>query len=93
MIDQRQNAFLKGRNIADSVLLMHDIVKGYYKNDGKARCVMKIDLMKAYDTVRWDFIFTVMELMKFPTKFIQWVKNGVCTAHFSLNLNGGIFHK
>ena len=51
LISNRQNAFLNGRSIAENILLMHDIVRGYHINEGKAGCAIKVDLMKAYDTV------------------------------------------
>jgi hypothetical protein len=31
-----------------------------------ARCAIKVDLMKAYDSVDWDFVFDVMHVMTFP---------------------------
>ncbi|GAA0164975.1 hypothetical protein LIER_20490 [Lithospermum erythrorhizon] len=43
-----------GRLLSDSVLLMHELVNGYHKEIGKRRCALKIDIMKAYDTVRWE---------------------------------------
>ena len=45
------NEFLKSRAISDNILLMHDIVRGYHKNEWKARCAIKVDLLKAYDTM------------------------------------------
>jgi len=30
-------------------------MKNYYKVDCKARCTLKVDLMKACDLVNWDF--------------------------------------
>ena len=74
LICNRQNAFLKGRVISDNILLMHDIVNGYHRDTGQVKCAMKIDLVMAHDTVRCDFLFTIMECMNFPKKFICWVK-------------------
>ncbi|XP_071923108.1 uncharacterized protein [Coffea arabica] len=54
--DERQNAFLKGRKIFDNILLMHELVKNYHHKGGKARCVLKVDIMEAYDIVRWEFL-------------------------------------
>ncbi|KAL3509563.1 hypothetical protein ACH5RR_028964 [Cinchona calisaya] len=69
---------------------MHDVVKGYNRANGVARCVVKVDLMKAYDTLRWDFLFYMLDLMKFPPKFLGWLKNGVQTTNFSVNFNGAL---
>lgn len=49
---------------------------------------MKLDLMKAYDTVAWDFLFEIMKIMEFPNSFIGWVKQCVTTTMFSIVLNG-----
>jgi hypothetical protein len=35
-------------------------VPDYHKSKGTSRCAMKIDLMKAYDSVSWDFILHCM---------------------------------
>lgn len=35
--------------------------------------VMKIDLSKAYNRTRWDFVIAVLTKMKFPTIWIKWI--------------------
>lgn len=76
------NAFLKGRAITDNIFLMHDIARGYHRIDGKARCDVKVDLMKAYDTLQWDFLFSTMELMNFPKKFLVGLEMEYAQASF-----------
>jgi hypothetical protein len=56
LISSNQTAFVKGRNISENILLAQELVKGYHKNKGKARCAIKVDLKKAYDSVEWSFI-------------------------------------
>ncbi|GAA0168139.1 hypothetical protein LIER_22922 [Lithospermum erythrorhizon] len=46
------------------------MVYGYYKRSGKPRCALKIDFMKACDTVKWSFLRTVMRVMGYPERFI-----------------------
>ncbi|GAA0175247.1 hypothetical protein LIER_28463 [Lithospermum erythrorhizon] len=36
---------------------MQELVCGHHKSGGKARCTLKIDIMKAYDTVQEGFEF------------------------------------
>lgn len=45
---------------------MHELVKGYNIKGGKPRIVIKIDLMKTYDKVDWDFLLSTMLIMEFP---------------------------
>ncbi|XP_071940481.1 uncharacterized protein [Coffea arabica] len=95
MIGEYQSAFMKGRQIVDNVLLMHDLVRVYNRKGDQPRAVLKIIIMKAYDTLQWDFLSFFMQKLGFPEKFISRVRNCVSTAHFSVSLNGslvGYFH-
>lgn len=51
LINQAQFSFVKGCSIVDNVLLMQELVRGYHRDDKDPRCAIKIDLMKAYDSV------------------------------------------
>lgn len=53
IITPYQNAFVKGRNITDNILLAHEIIDMIKKNRGKRDSfgVLKIDMSKAYDRV------------------------------------------
>ncbi|CAM8921356.1 unnamed protein product [Rhodiola kirilowii] len=48
----------------------------------------KIDLRKAYDTVCWDFLFSMLLELKFPLKFIALIKMCVSSTTFSILING-----
>ena len=47
----RQSAFVVSRNICDNILLSQDLLRNYYLDSSSPRCALKVDLMKAYDTV------------------------------------------
>lgn len=66
IIGPTQSALIKGRSIMDNILPMQELVRGYHRDQGPARCAIKLDVMKAYDTVDWDFLFEVMQCMEFP---------------------------
>ena len=51
LISPNQTAFIPNRSIAENVLLAQEVIKNYHKSGGKAHCTMKVDLMKAYDSV------------------------------------------
>ncbi|XP_074265580.1 uncharacterized protein LOC141588019 [Silene latifolia] len=67
LISENQGAFIKGRSIIENVLICQDIVKMYNKQAVFPRCLFKIDLQKAYDTVEWSFVEQLLDGMGFPT--------------------------
>ena len=58
-------------------------MKGYHKSMGPARCVMKVDLMKAYDSVQWDFVDAKLIKIGFPRTVIDWIMVCVTSCPFS----------
>ncbi|GJX96968.1 peptidase C48, SUMO/sentrin/Ubl1 [Tanacetum coccineum] len=52
LVDQNQSAFLPGRAIIDNILLTQELLRGYNNNNGPKRCSLKIDMQKAYDTMK-----------------------------------------
>ena len=55
---------------------------------GKPRCTLKIDLMKAYDSVNWEFLICCLHCFGFSKKFVSWIKESVTSPRFSVCLNG-----
>ncbi|GAA0160295.1 hypothetical protein LIER_16879 [Lithospermum erythrorhizon] len=51
----QETAYVPNRRIIDGILLMQEMMNGYHKKSGKPRCAIKVDIMKAYDTVRLGF--------------------------------------
>ena len=68
--------------------LSQELMKGYHKSTGPARCAMKVDLMKVYDSVRWDFVDAMLIKMGFPITVIDWIMVCVTSCQFSINVNG-----
>jgi hypothetical protein len=88
MVSRTQSAFIPGRNIAENVLLAQELVRNYHRKDGKPRCTMKIDLMKAYNSVNWDFIIHFLFCFGFPLRFVNWIKECLTSPRFSISING-----
>jgi len=87
LVGPYHTAFISGRRINDNILLSQ-LMKGYHKSTGPARYAMKVDLMKAYDSMRWDFVDATLIKMGFPRTVIDWIIVCVTSCQFSINVNG-----
>ncbi|GAA0171927.1 hypothetical protein LIER_25853 [Lithospermum erythrorhizon] len=60
------------------------------KNKKHEMAAIKIDMSKAFDRVRWKFLFHLLEKLKFPPHWIQLIKECVTTVQYSVIVNGQI---
>lgn len=88
LVDPSQAAFVPGRMLGDNLILGHELVKGYSRKGISPRCMMKIDLQKAYDSVEWQYLEDVMSGMQIPVRFIKWNMACLRTISYSIMVNG-----
>ncbi|KAJ9536688.1 hypothetical protein OSB04_un000161 [Centaurea solstitialis] len=91
IVGPTQSAFIPGRRIADNILMAHELVAGYQRDTGQPRCAFKIDLRKAYDTVDWDYMSTMLHGFGFHPVLCKWISEMLNTSSFSIALNGETF--
>ncbi|XP_074305519.1 uncharacterized protein LOC141640735 [Silene latifolia] len=91
IISPNQGGFIKGRNIVENVLICQDLVRLYKRKSASPRCLIKIDLRKAYDTIEWSFLHSMLVALNFPTGFIDKIMTCVTTTAYSLSLSGNSF--
>ncbi|XP_043714892.1 secreted RxLR effector protein 78-like [Telopea speciosissima] len=52
--------------------------------------LLKIDIHKAFDSSRWDFISQVMTKTGFPCIFVNWIQACISSPKFSVLVNGSL---
>ncbi|XP_068466211.1 uncharacterized protein [Phaseolus vulgaris] len=87
IIDDCQSAFLKNRGILDNVLMANEVVEDIRRRGQSGLC-LKVDFEKAYDSVRWEFLYDMMGKMGFHRKWIRWIQGCLESASISVLVNG-----
>ncbi|GJV51482.1 RNA-directed DNA polymerase, eukaryota, reverse transcriptase zinc-binding domain protein [Tanacetum coccineum] len=65
-----------------------EILRGYRRKNGPKRCAMKIELQKAYDTINWSYLETILYRFGFHSRMVGWIMQCVQTACFTICING-----
>lgn len=56
-------------------------------NHMSPRCMLKIDLQKADNSVEWIYLKQVMKDLCFTKKFVKWRIEYDCTINYSIMIN------
>lgn len=94
MVSESQFAFLPGRLLVENVLLATDLVNSYHTQTLSPRGMLKVDLRKAFDCVRWDFIIASLCALAITESYISLISQCLSIASFSVSVNrvsGGFF--
>lgn len=74
----------------DNCQIAHGILQFVKKREkGKAFAgVIKLELNKSYNRIRWDFVEKVLRAFKFPEIWVNWIMQCVTTVSYSILVNG-----
>jgi hypothetical protein len=84
-----QIAFMRGRNILEGVVILHETVHELHRRNQNG-IIFKIDFEKAYDKVKWDFLTQTLRLKGFSTKWVEWIKSFISGGSVAININDEI---
>lgn len=87
IISYQQSAFLPGRNIHHSLLLIGEMLHQAHES-GEEHILMKLDISKAFDRLEWDFIIAVVERTGLAGLLTKFLRSGFKTASSHIILNG-----
>jgi len=50
--------------------------------------MLKVDLRKAFDSIRWDFILAALKAINVSDMIIKWIEECITTPTFTVSVNG-----
>jgi len=87
IIDESQSAFIKDKGLTDSVLLANEVIEDL-RRKGRSGLCLKVDFEKAYDSVRWEYMYGMLDRMDFHNTWIKWIRGCMESATVSVLVNG-----
>ena len=90
IVDPAQSAFVQHRSMTDNIFLIQELLRQYGRKRASPRCILNVDLRKAFDSIDWDFLQDMLSALQFPPRFIKWIMECVSTTSYSLSYNGSM---
>ncbi|KAK1668555.1 hypothetical protein QYE76_056714 [Lolium multiflorum] len=87
LVSNAQSAFIKKRSIHDNFLYVKNLATRLHKSKTSA-LLFKLDIRKAFDNVRWDYIVDLLQKRGFPSRFRNWIVALLTTSSSRVLLNG-----
>ncbi|XP_057775017.1 uncharacterized protein LOC130993994 [Salvia miltiorrhiza] len=87
-ISSNQFGFISGRSIHDCIMLGSEGINCLNRSCGGQNMACKVDITKAFDTLRWDFLINVLTVCGYNQRFIGWIEIILKSARLSILYNG-----
>jgi len=87
MIDLDQTGFLKGRSISKKIVYAMELVQVCHKREVPT-IVLKLDFAKAFDTVNWEALMTILSARGFRPLWCRWVLDLLASSKSAVLVNG-----
>nr|GEX97781.1 cysteine-rich receptor-like protein kinase [Tanacetum cinerariifolium] len=86
LISDTQSAFVANRQILDGPFILNELLH-WCKRKKKQVIFFKVDFVKAYDSVRWDYLLDVLEAFEFGNIWCKWIRGTFSSAKASVLVN------
>lgn len=91
LVSNAQSAFFKRRSIHDNFMCVRNLARRLKKCKTPS-LLFKLDIHKAFDFVKWEYILNLLQRRGFPFKFHDWIAALLCTSSSRILLNGVARH-
>ncbi|GKU93781.1 hypothetical protein SLEP1_g7347 [Rubroshorea leprosula] len=83
----KKDLYEEGRQITDGIIIPNEVVHEA-KSNKKPVLIFKADFEKAYDSVNWKFLDSMMSKFGFRPKWRSWIRECISSATVSILVNG-----
>lgn len=87
VIGEEQSAYVEGRNILDGPLVINEVCS-WAKRSKKKLLLLKVDFDKAFDSINWEYLDSVLSQMRFGGKWRAWISGCLKSSRASVLVNG-----
>lgn len=70
LVDNIQSAFIKGRSILDNIVALEELILSVQQRHLNGH-IFKVDFVKAFDMVDWEFFFDILVVRDLGSKWIS----------------------
>lgn len=91
VVGETQRAFVSNRLIIDNILVaseVFELLNCSHKGQALGAYAVKIDMTKAYDRMKWNYVEWMLEKMNFPSCMVQLIITCISTIKFRILVNG-----
>jgi hypothetical protein len=81
IISKEQSGYVKGRQIMDNVILVHEIIHSL-KSTRTPGMLLKLDLSKSFDKLSWQYMKSLLSAFSFNKDCISWIMNLISSTFF-----------
>lgn len=87
LVSRNQRAFIQKRSIHDKFLYTQNSIRDLHRAH-KPALFLKLDIAKAFDSIRWDYLLELLAQMGFGRRWREWITILLSTATSSVLVNG-----